>query len=178
MESIEWLGFEESAIHNVKTPPFRQQMVEHVDLVHFSIADMNRTGYRACPALSGISPQIEQSLQSDSGLGLAEQCPRKHGKSQIYGGGVETINRPFQIGAKALVGENRPGDANQTLSEVDIDWPVSCCVGISESVSRQPKPNTEVIKPVVLCSKTRLDVQQAFPIFQLSEGRTKKLIEA
>ena len=170
VESIEPLEIEKPAIHDVKGPRFRHQVIEDVDLVHLAVADMNKTG--------DIAPQVEQRMQFDRCLGGTKRRPRKHRQTQIYRGGVEGINRLFQIDAKRFVHVKLPGDSNQTLSEVGIDSPVPGCIGVGQRVARHHGPNTEMVKLVALGSKACLDVPQAFPIRQLSEGHTKKLIEA
>jgi len=169
VESIEPLEVEKPAIHDVKGPRFRQQVIEDVDLVHFSVADMDKTG--------NVAPQVEQRMQFDRSLGRAKRRPRKHRQTQIYRGGVECINRLVQIDAKGFVRVKLPGDSNQALREVGIDSPVSRCIGVGQSVARYNGPNPEVVKLVALRSKASLDVPQALPIGQLSEGHTEKLIE-
>jgi len=169
VESIEPLEVEKPAIHDVKGPRLRQQMIEYVDLVHLAVADMNKTG--------NIAPQVEQRMQFDSCLGRAKWRPRKHRQAQIYRGGVERIDRVLQIDAKGFVRVQLPGDSNQALCEVGIDSPVSRGIGVGQSVAGHYGPNTQVIKLVALGPKASLDVPQAFPIGQLRKGHTEKLIE-
>jgi len=169
VESIEPLEIEKPAIHDVKRPRFRQQVIEDVDLVHLAVGNMNKTGY--------IAPQVEQRVQFDRCLGRTKWRPRKHRQTQIYRGGVERINRLFQIDAKGFVRVKLPGDSNQALRKVGIDSPVSRCIGVGQSIARYHGPNTEMIKLVPLRSKASRDVPQALPIGQLSECHTQKLIE-
>ena len=128
VEPIEPLEVEKPAIHDVKGPWFRQQLVEDVDLVHLAVADMNKTG--------DIAPQVEQRVQFDRCLGGAKRRPRKHRQTQIDRAGVEGVNRLVQIDAKGFVRVKLAGDSNQTLCEVGIDLPVPCGIGVGQSVAR------------------------------------------
>lgn len=74
VEPEEALEVEEASIHDVEGPGLRQQLVEHVDLVHLAVADMDEGRY--------IPAQIEQRVQLHRSLGRTERRPRKHRQAQ------------------------------------------------------------------------------------------------
>ena len=70
MESFE---IEIAPIHDVKRPRLRNQFVEDVDIVQFSVADIDERG--------DVAPQVQESMELDGALGFSKVCPRKHGKA-------------------------------------------------------------------------------------------------
>lgn len=52
-----------AAIHHIERVRLQDQDIEHIDLVHLAIADVDEGGNRA--------PEVEQGLQLDGGLGFA-----------------------------------------------------------------------------------------------------------
>lgn len=67
----------EARIHDVEATGLGDQKIEHLDLVHFSIRDMDKGG--------NIAPKVEQGMQFYHHLGGTKACPRKHRETQIDG---------------------------------------------------------------------------------------------
>lgn len=67
--------------------------------------------------------------------------------------------------------------ADQDLSEVSVDAPISIVVGISESASGHFAPKTRVIQLGTKNAEASFEVAQAIPTGQLSIGHANKLIE-
>ena len=95
--------------------------------MQFSVADMNEGG--------DVAAQIQQRMEFDGGLGLAEVGPGEHRKTQVYGGGVERVHGFVELDAEILVAVQTAGHVNQRLSEVGINAPVADLVGVGQGVS-------------------------------------------
>ena len=66
-----------ATIHHVEGTGFEGNFVEHVDVMHLVVGDVNEGGDRAM--------QIEQRVHFDSGLMLAESGPWKKRQTKIDG---------------------------------------------------------------------------------------------
>lgn len=82
-----------------------------------------------------IAPQIQQGMEFDSALVLAEFCPRKHGKAQIDGGGVQGVDRALQFHSEAVVRVQLAGRLDERASKIGVDPPIANFVGIGQVVA-------------------------------------------
>ena len=144
-------------------------LVDHVDLVPLAIADTNEG--------RDIASEIEQRVQFDSRLGRTERRPREHRKTQIDGGGIESVDGLFELDSKRFVGVKPPCHRNQTVGEVAVDAPVPSCIGIGQSVARHGRANTQVIELGGLSAKTGFDIAQALAKRQLRKDHREILIQ-
>ena len=150
------------AIHDVKGTGFRKDLVQDVDIVHLAVADPDEC--------RDVAPEIEQGVELDGCLRLAEVSPREHGKTQIDRRGIEGIDGLVQFDPEIVLGVQTSGDLDQDLSDIGIDPPVSCLVGVRERASGHVGANPHVIQFALLCPKTGFDVPQAFPIRELGKS--------
>ena len=97
----------EAPIHDVKAASFGYQDVEHIDLVHLAIADMNE-GWN-------VAAQVKQRMHLNGGLGGAEVCPGKDAQAQVDGRGIERIHCLFQLDSKAVAAVKLSGSLDQGL---------------------------------------------------------------
>jgi hypothetical protein len=91
-QSSQTLEVDVAAVHDVEGSWLGDQLVEHVDLVPFAIADTNER--------RDIASQVQQRVQLDRRLGRTERRPRKHRQAQIDGGRIESIDGIFQATPK------------------------------------------------------------------------------
>src|ERR1019366_1454650 len=84
IERVEPLEVQVTSIHDVEGASLDKQQVQHIDVVHLAVGDVDEGGDR--------SPQIEQRVQLDGRLGGAKRRPREHRQAQIDGGGIEGIH--------------------------------------------------------------------------------------
>jgi hypothetical protein len=158
-------------IHQVEGPGFDRQIVEHVDLVHLAIADIDKTG--------DVALQIEQGVKFDSGLGSTKWSPRMQRQAKVDSSCVERVNRGVQVDAKRLVDVQRSSNADQVLGEVGINLPRACCIGVGQRIARDCfAAKAQVIKSRRLRPQIDLDVSQRFAVSKLREGHGQELIEA
>lgn len=121
--------------------------------------------------------QIEQRMQFDRGLRLAERRPRKQRQAQIDGCRIQRIDRTVEFHRQRFVGIESSRDPDQGLSKLAMDTPVSPLVGIGQVAACDFSLDTEVVELCRLRTKTGLDVAQALPVRQLSKRHTQKLVE-
>ena len=72
-------------IHYVKRPGLDGQDVEHFDVAHLAIADMNKG--RDC------ATQVQQRMHLHRRLGAAKRRPIEQTQAQIDGGRIQSVNR-------------------------------------------------------------------------------------
>ena len=92
MQSVKPCEIDITTIHYVERPRFRYQDIEHIDVAHFAVGDMDKS--------RDFAPQIEQGMQLDCRFSLSKMRPGKHGQTQVDGGGIKCINCVRQIDAK------------------------------------------------------------------------------
>ena len=74
----------ETPIHDVKAAGFWYQDIEHIDLVHLAVADVNE-GWN-------VAAQVEQRMHLDRRFCLAKARPRENAQAQVDRRGVECVN--------------------------------------------------------------------------------------
>ena len=124
IERIEPLEVQVTPIHDVEGTGLDKQQVQHIDVVHLAVGDVDEGGDR--------SPEIEQRVQLHGRLGGAKRRPREHRQAQIDGRGIEGIHGISQFYAEVLVDVERAGLDDQALSQLEVDAPVARLVGIGQ----------------------------------------------
>ena len=157
------------SIQNVEGAWLRDQIVEGVDVVDFPLGNLDKRG--------DVAAQIEKRMQFDSSLAASKSGPGEKSKAEVDRGGIERIDRLFQIDSEIVVGVKTPSGSNQSVGEIGIHAPVSCFVGAGQCISSDAPANTHVVKFRVHCPETDFDVPKTFAASQLSEGHHQKLIE-
>ena len=106
--------------------------VEDFDIVHFAVADVNKTRYR--------STQIHQGVKFDGCFCRAKRRPRKQTQAQIDRGRVQRVNgcahQRFELDARCVVGVKRTSHADQMMCQIGKDFPWSSSVGVGQCVAR------------------------------------------
>ena len=170
MDSIKAIEIQISTIDNVKGSWLEAQLIEDVDVVNLAMSD-NDEG-RDTP------PQVQKGMQFHSAFVGSELGPREKGETQIDGGGVQSIRGLIQFDSEGIVSVKATGLPNEDLGKVGIDSPISDLVGMSQSIARDVSAEAHVIEFPLSRTETGLDVSEAFPIRQLSEGHAEKLVPA
>src|SRR3990167_7412227 len=150
------------------------QEIEHVDIVHQAIADVNETGDR--------TSQVQQGVQLDSRFGGTKRSPRKKAQAQVDGGRVQRVNRRphqrLQLCTGRVVGVQRSGDTNQVMRQIGKDLPGAYSIGVGQRVARDGlAAKSEVIEMLALRPQIDLDVAQGFASCELGKGQAQELIQ-
>jgi len=170
MKRVEACEIQITAVQNIEGSGLDGENVEDSNIVRFSIGHMDKRGNR--------TSQIEKSMKFDGSFVLAELGPREKRQTQVDGRGIEGVGRLFEHQADIFVAVKSTGFGDEPLGEIGIDPPIARFVGVSQVAARDAAANAHVIEPVFHRQKTSLDIAEAFPISQLSEGKAKELIEA
>lgn len=158
-------------VHQIEGPWLQHKIVHDIDLVGFAVGDVNEAG--------DVASQVQQRVQLDGRLGRSKRRPCKHRQAQVYGAGVECVDRRIELHSKRLRGVQRSCHTNQVLREGGIDLPRACGVRIGQRIARNrlaTKPH--VIQPPSLRTQIDFDVAQRLSVGQLSEGHGEELIQA
>ena len=107
----------EAPIHDVETAGFGDQEIEHIDLVHLAIADVDERW--------NVAAQVEECVHLDGSLGGTKTRPRKDAQAQVDGGRVECVGCLLQFSRKAVAGVKLSGGVDQAHGEVGVDAPVA-----------------------------------------------------
>ena len=100
------------------------RMSEHIHLVHFAVADVNKG--------RNVAAQVEQRMHFDCGFGLTKARPGEDAQAQVDGRGIERVDRLFQLHRKAVAGVKRSGGLDQVHREIRKDAAVALFVGIGQ----------------------------------------------
>src|SRR5215469_7261055 len=95
MQRVQSTKINVAAIHDVECARLRNKYVEHINIVKFSVADMDKTGDGAT--------QIQQSVHLYRGLRRTEVRPREYGKTQVNRGGVWGVDGLLEIDTERLL---------------------------------------------------------------------------
>ncbi len=112
------------AIHDIERTGFEGQHVEHIDLVHLAVRDMDE-GW-------DIASQVQQRVELDCGLGGAKRRPWKQRQAQVDGCGIQGVHRVGQLDAEALVAVQLACSLDQQRRQIGPDMPVAAFVGIGQ----------------------------------------------
>jgi hypothetical protein len=124
VQVIQSLEVEVASIHHVVGSRLWQEQVEHVDIVHLAVGDVNKAG--------NIAAQIEQRVQLDCRLRRTKRRPAKDRQTQIDRRRVERVNRFGQVHAEGFLGIQAACDADQALGKARVDTPIAGRIGVGQ----------------------------------------------
>ena len=75
-----------------------------------------------------------------------------------------------------VIGVDVPGDVNEVLREVGVDFPVTDLIGIGEGVAGDPATDAHMVEFSGLDAQAGLDVTQTGPVRELGKGHAPVLI--
>ena len=159
----------EAAIHDVKAASFWNHDIEHIDLVHLAVGDVDESW--------NVAAQVEQRMHLDRSFGLAEMGPREDAQAQVDGGCVERVDGLLQLYGEAVLGIEFARQFDLAERKIPIDTPVAGFVGIGEGTLGDVATNAQVVELGLMCAQAGFDIAQALAVSQLRESQAKKLIE-
>ena len=165
MESFE---IDVAAVHHIEGTGLGNQDVEDVDVVQFSIGNVNE--------FRDIAAKVEQRMQLDGALGFAKPRPRKQRKAQIDGTGVERVHGVVQLDAEVLAGIQGARLGNEHLRKIRIDAPVAFFVSVGQRAPRPRAPDADLVELEFQDLQARDDLAQTLAVRQLGKGHAKELV--
>jgi len=169
MHRIETSEVDIAAVHDVEGSRLGKQNVENAHIPHFPVGNVDKLGDAA--------PKIQERVHLDRAFGLPESRPGEQRKAEVYGRGVQRVDRRIQVDADVFVGVKFLGSGDENLSEVGVDAPVAVFVGLGQGVAGDERSNAHVVKLRTIAAQADLDVAQAFAVGELGEGHAQELIE-
>ena len=168
MQCIEAGEVQVCPIHDVECSRFWNKEIENIDVVPLAVGDVDKAWY-------GTS-EIQQCMDLDSCLCIAERCPREHRKAKIDCCGVQRVNSIGKIESEILANIKRSRLGDQSLCEIGVDAPVAGLVGIGQGRTRNRSADAHVVELRCLSRQARFYVAQTLPIGQLGERHDTKLL--
>ena len=169
-EAVESLEIEVAPVQDVEGSRVEGQIVEGVDVVQFSLGNVDET--------RNVAAEIDQGVEFDGAFATAEFRPGEEGQTEIDGGGIEGVHGLGQSGCERVVRVEGSGPTDQDVSEVGVNPPVVNAVGIGERAPRDGGAEAGVVAFVGHGPKTRFDVAKAFAEGEWGEGHGQELIAA
>lgn len=111
-------------IHHIERTGFDRQYIQHVDIAHLAIRDMDESW--------NVAAQIQQGMQLDRRLGGAEWCPWKQRQTQVDGCGIQGVDGIVQVDTEAVVAVQLARMPDEQGGQVRPDAPVAPFVGIGQ----------------------------------------------
>src|SRR5665213_1508931 len=170
IQRVEPLKVQVPPIHDVEGAGFDKQQVQHVDVVHLAVGDVDEGRDRP--------PQVEQRVQLHRRFGGAKRRPREHRQAQIDSRRIEGIYGIGQFYAEVLVDVERASLGDQPLSQLEVNAPVARLVSIGQRRASDRRADAHVVKRAGLSRQTHFDIAQALAVGQLREGHDAKLLGA
>ena len=167
-ESVKALEIDVAAVHDVEGPRLQFQFVEGIDIVRESLCDMNKTG--------DIAAQVDHRVHLHAALVSPKPRPWEERKTQVDGRRIEGVSGLFQRDAKVVADIQGSSPADQDLSEIGIDAPVSQLVGVGQGAPGHVTAKAGAIEFRLHRLKAEDNFPQAFSPVELSEGHAEKLV--
>ena len=95
METIESFEVDVCSIHDIVGSWFERELIEHGDVVRFSLRNTDKTGDTAT--------EIKEGVQFDSGFMSPKLSPGEEGEAEINGGRIESVDGLVQGETERLV---------------------------------------------------------------------------
>ena len=159
-----------ASVHDVERSWLQNQEVQHIDLVHLAIADVDEGRNRAS--------EVQQGVQLDGCLGFAKRRPLEQAQAQIDGGGIQCVDRVLEIEPQVLVQIQLASTSDQYCSQVGPDAPVARLVGIGQGGAVNAVAKSHGVQLARVGSKSHLDVSQTLSPSQLCKSHDAKLLRA
>jgi len=161
-----------AAIHDVESPSLKWQDIEHIDITHLAIADVNEARDAAA--------QVQQRMQLDGRLGRAKRCPTKQTQAQVNRAGIQRVHlaSDVDIQSQRFIGIELVGAANQHRCKVSPDAPIASFVGIGQSGSTHCLTQTHTVELGRIGAQRGLNIAQRFAPGELRIGHDAEMLGA
>ena len=114
-------------------------------------------------------------MEFDGSLVLTELGPREQRKTEVNGGGVQSVGGGLEVGEERVFGVKRGGLSDEDLSEVGKDAPITLFVGIGQRAAGGRLAETGVIKFWTEGGQTGFDVTETFAPSELGESEYEEV---
>ena len=169
MNELETGEIEIGAVKDIETAGLGNQVIQYPNIVHFPVCYLDKRG-------DGAS-QIEKGMKLDGAFVFAEDGPGEKRKTEVYRCGIEGIDGLLEFQTEIIVGIEIAGLMDEHLGEVRVDSPVTGFIGVGQGVTGNVAADPHVIQSIPHRTQAGLNVAEALPKSQMSEGHAEELIE-
>ena len=159
-----------ASIHHVKRARFDGQDVEHIDIPHLAVADVDERG--------NCAAQVQQRMHLHRRFGLPKWSPVEQTQAQVDGGGVQRVNRGIEFDGHRLFEVQLSRSQYQSHRQCVIDVPVAIVQRIRQRRTCWRTFQSHMKQLCLIGRETRLNVAQGLAPRQLREGHHAKQIGA
>ena len=159
-----------ASIHGVEGARFHGDEIERLDIVHFSIGNVDEAG--------NVPAKIDQGMEFDGRFASPEFRPGKECETKIDGGGIEGVDGLIQLDGETIVSIEFASMGNEDVREVGIDSPVAILIGFGQRVACDGSSKAKVIEFGLDGIQAGFDIAQAVSVSELSERHAEELIKA
>ena len=157
-------------IHHVKRPCLDGQYVEHLDVAHLAIADVNEGRNR--------TTQIQQRVHLHCRLGAAKRRPVEQAQTQVDGGRVQCVDRRVELQPRRFLGVKIAGAQDQAHCQRMINLPVALIQRVRKRRSGGYAAQAHMEQLALVGRQTGFDIAQRLAPRQLRERHHAKQIGA
>ena len=156
-----------ATIHQIDRTRLPSDLIHPVDFMRFSIGNMDLHGDRTL--------QIQLGVKLDRRFGFAKPRPGKQAQAKVDGGGVDGVNGFSDLQSGRIIDIKFPGFADQDLSEVVINSPVSTFIGFRQgaATNRRAKSQMLQIRPG---PQAVFNIPKTLPIRELGKPHRQPLV--
>ena len=159
-----------ATIHHVKGARLHGQNIEHIDVVHLAIADVDES--------RNGTAQVQQGVHLHRRFGRAKGCPVEQGQAQVDRRGVQCVDRRIQTDVQGVAGIEVSGSQDQAHRQRMINAPVAKVERIRQRGARWNPPHAHVKQLALICRQAHLDVAQGLAPRQLCKRHHPKQVGA
>lgn len=169
MNDVEAGKIEITAVEDVETAGLGNQVIQNPDIMHFPVCYLDKRG--------DGTPQIEKGMELNGAFACAKDGPGEKRKTEVNGCGIEGIDGLLELQTEIIVGIESAGLMDEHLGEVRVNPPVTGFIGVGQGVTGNVAADPHVIQSILHRTQAGLNVAEALPKSQLSEGHAEELIE-
>ena len=144
--------------------------VQDGDVVHLACGHMDK-------GRDG-SPQIQQRVHLDGGLGFPKRRPGEERQAQVDGRGIEIVQRFVQLDGEALALIEFAGCLDERVPEVLVDPKIAAFVGVGQGGPGDGASKSHVVQLLAMGGEAGFDVPQTVPSRELGKRHGDELIPA
>jgi hypothetical protein len=170
MDGVESRKVEIRPVHGDDGVGFQGSGVQDGDVVHLARGHMDK-------GRDG-SPQIQQRVHLDGGLGFPESRPGKKRQSQVDGRGIQRVQGFVQLDGEAFALIEFACRLDERVPEVLVDPKIAAFVGVGQGGPGDEASKSHVVQLLAMGGEAGFDVPQTVPSSELGERHGDELVPA
>ena len=158
---------EVAPIHHIECAGFDKQDIQHVDIAHLSVRDVDERW--------NVAAQVQQCMHLDRRFRRTKRCPWKKRQTQVDGRCIQSVDRVVEVDAEAVVAIQLARTTDKHHRQVFPDMPVASFVGVGQRRAFDWRAKAHPVKFFLVGQQTNFDVAQTLAVSQLGKGHCAKM---